>query len=280
MNKSWILIFLVFCALLARTQCQSADGMEGMEGLDDDDDEDYDDNERQLGGSVRDAVRNFVSGTVKYITNTRLIPSVVSQAFRRPGAAVVASGATGAATSGLAASGSSVGSAAANAAASAAANSAVDGGMAMSASNAIETAATAAGSALSASSMGSPMASLNSLANFNALLPISTASNQIQQAGEFIGNVFRTMRSNWARRNQEQQQEIRKRLSAITKRLTNSRVVLGTLHRLTGREDTEQGTPVAGLSSTGDMKTSESKIQQTIAQAYPQLIPVPYFAPF
>ena len=60
------------------------EGIEGLEGLDDEEDDDYDDStsERQFGGAMRDAVKNFVTGTVKYITNTRLIPSVVSQALR------------------------------------------------------------------------------------------------------------------------------------------------------------------------------------------------------
>lgn len=223
-------------------------GIEGIEGLDDDDDDDYDENERQFGGAVRDAVKNFMSGTVKYITNTRLIPSMVSQsitsALRRPLQSFASSPSSSSSDSSSSQSSS---------------------GQADTSSQPLQQSASSSSPAISSPTASLASSPIASLAQLNSLLPLSSASNQIQQASEFIGNVFRTMRSNWARRNYEQQQELRKRLAQITKRLTGSRVLMGTLHRLTGREDRSA------------LKTAESIAKPIFTgQGYPHFIPVPY----
>lgn len=149
------------------------------EDLADEEDDEEVPEERQL-GAVRDTIKNFMSGTVKYITNTRLIPRVITQAFQRPG---------------------------------------------------------------------------------DQTASASTNNNVV--APNLLGNIIRTMRSAWVKRNQEGQNELRKRIAQITKRLTNSKVILGTLHKLGGKD---------GEESKRAEDSENSETPQT-----PQFIPIPYY---
>lgn len=105
----------------------------------------------------------------------------------------------------------------------------------------------------------------------------SSATNAVSAAAasQAVANAFRTMRSAWVKRGQQGQNQVRKRLAQITKRLTNSRVILGNiggqLHKLSNREES------AEKETKADPKPAEVKTEIKYVPLLPQFIPVPVY---
>jgi len=96
----------------------------------------------------------------------------------------------------------------------------------------------ASSSSLSSSSSNLQTSGSVPLAVLSYLNPVAPFQNTFDQIKNF-NSAIRTMRANWAKRNQEQQQQLRKRLAWIAKRLTNTRLLSGTLHRFSSRKDSK-----------------------------------------
>lgn len=102
-------------------------------------------------------------------------------------------------------------------------------------------------------------------------------------AGNIIGTIYRTMRSQWSKNSQAASSALRKQLLTITKRLSNSKVILGNMvgsHKMTNREESATKEATADLvaaPTTAETKTavkSGKKLDHDISNNYP--MPYPY----
>ena len=79
-------------------------------------------------------------------------------------------------------------------------------------------------------------------------------------ASNIIGTIYRTMRSQWSKNSQAATSSLRRQLQTITKRLSNSKVIIGNMvgtHKMTNRE--ESATKEATADLVAAPTTAETK---------------------
>lgn len=98
--------------------------------------------------------------------------------------------------------------------------------------------------------------------------PGSGSGTAASSAGSIIGTIYRTMRSNLIKQSTDASSALRKQLQTITKRLSNSKVIIGNLvgsHKMTNREEsaTKEATADLVAEPTAETKTVNSSSQKS-----------------
>lgn len=99
-------------------------------------------------------------------------------------------------------------------------------------------------------------------------IPKPGSGSGANSAGSIIGTIYRTMRSNWIKQSVDASSALRKQLQTITKRLSNSKVIIGNLvgsHKMTNREEsaTKEATADLVAEPTAETKTVNSSSQKS-----------------
>lgn len=120
--------------------------------------------------------------------------------------------------------------------------------------------------------------------------PGSGSTVDANGASNIIGTIFQTMRKQWAKNSVATSTALRKQLQTITKRLSNSKVIIGNLvgtsHKMTNREEsaTKEATADLVATPTAETKTLVKKksernvdlVSNHFLQPYPyQMMAVP-----
>ncbi|KAI1290355.1 hypothetical protein HDE_08276 [Halotydeus destructor] len=124
-----------------------------------------------------------------------------------------------------------------------------------------------AATSLASGSGSDPLPAASSLVNAVS----SAAASVTSQGTSMFNNVLKNVQNVWSRRTQAAsatQNELRKRFTQFTKRLSNNRIIIGSRHKMMNRD---------GATNKGIKVMPVVKTETKIVPLLPQFIPVPVY---